>query len=325
MNASTSVLLLAVFVAISGSESAGGQARQTSPPSTPAREATQAARAPRSPAVLLDLQGVWNFATITPLERPADRSDKAVLTADEVNALEADAASRNDRPPRPGQTGVFNGFWWDLGRSVPDRRSSLVIDPADGRIPFTPEGQKRATAPRGLDSWDQRSAWERCVTRNAAPLMPAGYNNSAQIVQAPGYVVILIEAVHDVRVIPLDGRPHLDANVRQWLGDARGRWEGETLVVETTNFSGQHSFQGATERLRLIERFTRIDRNTLSYEFRLEDAATFTRPWTVASVFTRDTTGELYEYACHEGNSGLVGILRGARVQEQRAGAGTQD
>jgi hypothetical protein len=327
MNAPARAPWFSVFVLSTGllgaanDSSAAGQVRQGN--AAPAASA-KPARMSRSSHGQPDLEGVWNFATITPLERPAAFVDKAVLTAEEAGDLERDAATRNDRAPRPGQTGVFNGFWWDLGRGMPDRRTSLVIDPPDGRIPFTPDGQQRAGAPRGLDSWEQRSLWERCITRSAAPLMPAGYNNSAQIVQAPGYVVILVEAVHDVRVIPIDQRPHLGTGIRQWLGDPRGHWDGNTLVVETQNFSAANIFQGAREDLRLVERFTRTAPDTLAYEFRVESPTTYTRPWTASTVLSRDAGAELYEYACHEGNSGLVGILNGARVQERAARSGAR-
>ncbi len=198
-----------------------------------------------------------------------------------------------------------------------------MVDPPDGRVPpLTPDGQTRATArsARGYDSWEDRSLWERCITRGL-PMVPGPYNNNYQILQTPGYVVILHEMIHDARIIPLDGRPHVGQNVRQWFGDSRGRWEGATLVVETTNFSDKWSYRGSTEKLRLIERFTRMDNGTVKYEFTIDDPATFTKKWT--AVIPMASTDELiYEYACHEGNYGMVNLLSGARVQEKTAGEG---
>ena len=302
-------------VAVPGERLAGQAAAGTGTP----KAASKAWTPPRTGDGQPDLQGVWNYATITPLERPLGLASKPVLTEEEATAQDEDARTRNDRAPAAGQTGVFNAFWWDLGRTLRDRRTSLIVDPADGRIPFTPEGQQRAHAPRGLDSWDDRSPWERCLTRNPAPLLPAGYNNNLQIVQAPGQVALLLEVVHDARIVPLDGRAHLGSNMRRWLGDSRGRWEGNTLVVDTTNFSVRNGFQGARDGLHLIERFTPVAPDTLNYEFTVDDPATYTRPWTAGLAMRRDPGGRVYEYACHEGNYGLAGILTGARAQERSA------
>ena len=278
-----------------------------------------AAGAGQIPGGQPDLQGLWTNSTTTPLERPAAMADRAVLTDEEVAALDAQAVGRNDRPPRPGDPGTYNEFWWERGTRL--KQTSLVVDPPDGRIPaMTADGQGRAGWARGGDSWTNRSLAERCITRGA-PKRPGGYNNNFLILQTPGYVVILQEMIHEVRIIPLDGRPHVDDDVRFWMGDSRGRWEGDTLVVETTNFSDQIVFNsfnccpGAGANLRLEERFTRVDADTIDHRYTVEDPATYAGPWTAAIPMTR-LDGPIYEYACHEGNYGMENLLRGARVQE---------
>ena len=278
-----------------------------------------AAGAGQIPGGQPDLQGLWTNSTTTPLERPAAMADRAVLTDEEVAALDAQAVGRNDRPPRPGDPGTYNEFWWERGTRL--KQTSLVVDPPVGRIPaMTAYGQVRAGWVRGGDSWMNRSLAERCITRGA-PKRPGGYNNNFLILQTPGYVVILQEMIHEVRIIPLDGRPHVDDDVRFWMGDSRGRWEGDTLVVETTNFSDQIVFNsfnccpGAGANLRLEERFTRVDADTIDHRYTVEDPFTYAGPWTAAIPMTR-LDGPIYEYACHEGNYGMENLLRGARVQE---------
>jgi len=269
-----------------------------------------------------DLHGLWTNSTTTPLERPPDMADRAVLTDEEMAALDAQAVGRNDRPPRAGDPGTYNEFWWERGTRL--TQTSLVIDPSDGRIPsFTADGQARAEWTRGADSWTNRNLAERCVTRGA-PKRPGGYNNNFLILQTPGYVTILQEMIHEVRIIPLDDRPHIDGDIRLWMGDSRGRWDGDTLVVETTNFAEQIVFNsynccpGAGANLRLVERFTRVDANTLDHRYTVEDPTTYAGPWT-ASIPLARFHGPIYEYACHEGNYGMENLLRGARVQEQDA------
>ncbi len=291
---------------------------------------TETRTLPRMPWGDPDLQGVWSIATITPFERPGALAGKQVLTEEEAAELERTNLTTNNQDRRDGAgtdtdlARAYNDFWWDRGtKVVSTRQTSLVVDPPDGRVPvLTPEGQKRATAraARGYDSWEDRSLWERCITRGL-PLVPGPYNNNYQILQTPTHVVILHEMIHDARIIPLDGRPHIGQNVRQWFGDSRGRWEGDTLVVETTNFTDKWSFRGSTEKLRLIERFTRIDNGTVKYEFTIDDPATFTSKWT-AAIPMAGTDELIYEYACHEGNYGMVNLLSGARVQEKAAGEG---
>ena len=273
-----------------------------------------------------DLQGVWSFATITPLERPADGATRAELTDDEVAELNRDARTRNDRTPRAGSTGTYNAFWWDRGESI--GRTSLIIDPPDGRIPsLTPEGQARVAANNdarlrrsAAASWEDRRLAERCIQYRPLPRLPTGYNNHYQIFQTPGFVVLLTEMIHQVRVIPLDGRPHIDSQIRLWNGDSRGHWDGDTLVVETTNFSDKTSFRGAGANLHLVERFTRIGPARVAWEFTVEDATIWTRPWTGGIPFRR-VEGPLYEYACHEGNYAMTNILKGYRADEQAAAA----
>jgi hypothetical protein len=291
--------------------------------------------APRTPDGLPDLQGIWSFATITPLERPSDLAGKQVLTDEEAATLEERAAQgRVDRPPRAGNTGTYNQFWADRGTKVDQtKRTSLIVDPPDGRVPpMTPAGEKRADARREAmrrpaHGPEDRDLYERCLLGfNAGPPMfPSGYNNNFQLVQARDFVVILNEMVHDARVVPLDRRPHLPKSIRQWRGDSRGHWEGETLVVDTVNFTkegtGTHpSFLQVTtdENLHLVERFTRVDADTLLYEFTIDDPTIWTRPWSAAVTMTK-ALGQMYEYACHEGNYGLENILRGARADDKAA------
>jgi hypothetical protein len=311
-----SSVLAALALAALASAPAAGQSRTA--------ETRTAARTPWGDP---DLQGVWSIATITPFERPVALADKAQLTEQEAAAAEETFRRTQNQDRRDGAGTdadvalAYNDFWWDRGTKVAStRQTSLVVDPPDGRVPaLTPEGQKRATerAARGYDSWQDRSLWERCITRGL-PIIPGPYNNNYQILQTPGYVVILHEMIHDARIIPLGGQPHLGKHIRQWFGDSRGKWEGDTLVVDTTNFTDKWSYRGSTEGLHLIERFTRINADTVRYEFTIDDPATFTKRWT-ASIPMQQTDEQIYEYACHEGNYGIVNLLSGARVQEKAA------
>ncbi|PWU01696.1 MAG: hypothetical protein C5B51_22415 [Terriglobia bacterium] len=275
---------------------------------------------------------MWSNATITPLERPADLAGKAVLTAEEAAEFAAGEVRRNDadrRAPKGTEADVaraYNDFWYDRGtKAIKTRRTSLVVDPPDGRIPpLTSEAQKR-TAERAehrrlhpADGPEDRSLAERCLNWRTAgpPMVPSAYNNNYQIVQTPDTVVIMNEMIHDARVIPMDGRPHLNPSIRQWLGDSRGHWENDTLVIETTNFSNKTAFQGSGEHMRLIERFTRVDADTLLYEFTVNDPESFTKPWTAEVPSTR-SDGAIFEYACHEGNYGMFGMLSSARAEEK--------
>jgi len=278
-----------------------------------------------------DLQGVWDYRTITPLERPRELADQAFFSADEIAQREARAAARLDEVPDGEPTGgitVHAPYWTDPGRFLLEGgRTSLIVDPSDGRVP--PMTAEAAAGNRGggggfgtrADSWEDRSMMERCITQGLPrAIMPTLYNNNIHIVQAPGTVAIVHEMIHEARVIPLDGRAHLNAGLRPIIGDSRGRWEGETLVVETTNFSEDSNFRGATRNLRLVERFTRLDAATLGYELTIDDPTVWTQPWTVAYPM-RPSEGPIYEYACHEGNYGLRNILEVARDEEKAAAA----
>jgi hypothetical protein len=281
------------------------------------------------------VQGTWTGSTITPLERPREFADRAFLTPEEAKALETRARNRNTTEPaaRAGDPGTYNQIWFDPSSAVvPDRRTSLIVDPPDGQLPFTPHGRSHYTqssarygvGPR--DSFLDLDTGERCLTDGVPIPYWTGYNNNYQIVQTKEYVVLLAEMFRDRRIIPLDGRPR--TNIPQWLGEARGRWEGDTLVVETTNFADKSrywwatSWRAARPTVRLVERFTRVDSETLDYQFTMEDPTTFTRPWTAKFPLTTNqaargvTQGPLYEYACHEGNHSIVNVLSGARSQD---------
>jgi hypothetical protein len=347
----SSIVVVALLTV--GTAPAAGQSRS-------AANLTGATSALRAPDGKPSLQGNWDFRTITPLERPASQANQPVLSEAEAAAIQKEAESRKARlaapsevrsqPRAPGGGGVavgaYNDFWLDFGTNVVgDRRTSLIVDPPDGRLPALTAGAKRQVASlvedlalqrpiRVLDAGtradgpEDRGLAERCIVGfNAGPpMMPSAYNNHLLLVQNSDYVVILNEMVHDARVIPLDGRPHLPSSIRQWMGDSRGHWEGDTLVVKTTNFSDKTaSFNpngmmalGTGSTLNLTERFRRADQNTLIYEFTVEDPTTFTRPFTAALPMRR--SDELvYEYACHEGNYGLFSILRGTRAEDQAA------
>ena len=256
-----------------------------------------------------DLQGTWDNRTITPLERPSQFADAETLTAAEAARYEASTAERR----------VDDRYYWDRGtRVVEDRRTSLIIDPPDGRVPpLTRAGQQRFEAGRtqGTGGPEKRNPSERCITRTL-PRLPGLYNNNYQIFQAPGYVVILMEMIHAARIVPLDGRPHLADPIRQWNGDSRGHREGDTLVIDTTNFTDETNFRGARKDLHLVERLTRIDANTIDDRFTAIDQTTWPQQWTAQIPLNRNE-GPLYEYACHEGNDGLAGILEVNRNLEK--------
>jgi hypothetical protein len=288
-----------------------------------------------------DLQGVWSYATITPLERPAEQAGKEVLSDEEVAALDEEArtgADRRDGTPEANLLRAYNAFWYDRGKSI--GRTSLIVDPKDGRLPaLTSEGQKRRKEIEELksahpfDSWEDRPLRERCIIYHGVPPLPSGYNNAYQIFQTPGYVAILDENIHDVRGIPLDGRPHVGQEIGQWNGDSRGHWEGNTLVVETINYKKTNlsvcsmtcGFQAAGETLRVIERFTRVAADTIDYRFTVTDPTTYTRPWTAALPMTNLPDYVIYEYACHEGNYAIANILSGARAREKAAAGDAQN
>jgi len=304
---------------------------------TPMFAAAQSAELPRTPWGAPDLQGVWDFRTLTPLERPEALADKAFLSEEEAAAFEQEIlyardADRRDGAEIPAGIGsdverAYNQFWWDYGTNITeDRRTSLIVDPPDGRIPWTPEQQESMAElfaqyfSRVPEGPEDRGLSERCILgfNSGPPMLPSAYNNNVQLFQTPDYVVILNEMVHSARIVPLADQSSLAAGVRQWGGDSRGRWEDGTLVVETTHFLGTTSFVGSSEHLRLVERLTRVDADTLLYEFTVEDPKTWTRPWT-AAVPMQKTDGPIFEYACHEGNYGMTNLLAGARAEERAA------
>ena len=288
-----------------------------------------------------DLQGIWSNASIIPLERPKELEGKAFLTREEMEAYEGRIFKRSTRegPLAAGQVGTYNDFWWDAdSKRAPNLRTSIIVDPPDGKVPpLTPEAQRRVQAERAYarehpaDGPEDRPLFERCIVfpMTGPPMLPSFYDNhqygplttNYQIVQTPGFVALLMEVMHEMRIIPLDGtaggRPHLPPQIRQWAGDPHGHWEGNTLVVDSTNFTDKTRFRGADENLHLIERFTRTAPDILLYEFTVDDPTAFTKPWK-GEVPMIASEGPLFEHACHEGNYGLAGILGGARADEKK-------
>lgn len=297
---------------------------------------------PRMPDGKPSFEGTFNFSTITPLERPTTLKGKETLSAEEAAAFEASENRRLNRDlfdpekgapsagyPSRAEGGVlsYNEFWYERGNQLTkDKRTSLVIDPQDGRLPMTEAARRKAAEERKkmydgfADSYTDRTLADRCLMGfNAGPpMIPGAYNNNLQIVQTAKDLVIFTEMVHTARIIPLDGRPH--GTMRRWSGDSRGRWEGDTLVVETKNFLRETSLQGSSADTHLIERFTRVDANTIKYEFTVTDPRSFTRPWTAVVPLVR-TDENIFEYACHEANYGMEGILKGARLRDKEAGS----
>ena len=298
-----------------------------------------------------DLQGIWTTQTFTPLERPDRFAGRELLTEEEAAELTAvltapgvdplrraafaqalaedDPAKRRDTTIQTDVTHYDNAVWLTTRRpkGLSSRRTSLIVDPPDGRIPpRTPEGQRRAAAradARGYDSHENRSFQERCLvwTHEGPPMLPPPYNDLYQIFQTPGYVVLFPELANNpVRIIPTDGRPSLSTRIRQWPGASTGRWEGDTLVVDTTNFTDRTGIRGSSDALHVVERFTRVDADTIRYEFTVEDPTTWTRPWS-AEIPMKSAEGRLYEYTCHEGNYGMANTLRGARAADRKAAA----
>lgn len=288
-----------------------------------------------------DLQGVWDFRTLTPFERPEELGDKAVLTDEEVAEYEASRlaafAVRDDQEPAD-VVGNYNQFWFDPGETANTNRTSLVVDPPNGRVPEFTVSTARARAEydrirRGLlmhditpggwvEDMGSNALQVRCIVgfNSGPPMTPGGYNQNVQLFQTETHVVLLNEMVHHSRVIPLDGSRHLDASIRQWKGDSRGHWDGDTLVVKTTNFLRETGFRsGLTdENLTLTERFTRVSPTTLMYEATIDDPTIWVQPWTYQIPMQRNDQ-PLYEYACHEGNYGLYNMLAGAREAEKAA------
>jgi hypothetical protein len=332
-----------------------------------ARKPAAAAKAwtvPRTPDGKPDLQGFWTNVTVTPLERPVSLGNKEFLSEEDAAALEVNGNRDDNRRDRnggrgggaagPGGVGDYNALWYDQGKKVlPNRRTSIVTDPKDGRIPaLTPAAQARLkenrefAAEHPLDGPEDLDNIERCITwiSSGPPMLPTFYNNNYQIVQTPDSVAILVEMVHDVRIIPIGANPHSDPKIHQWMGDSRGHWEGDTLVVETTNFNGKRSYIGGgrtteggpaasgnpatgnggrsgggrnDQQMKVIERFTRTAKDTLLYQFTVIDPGTYVRPWS-GEIPMQAIEGPIYEYACHEGNIAMLDILGGARKAEAK-------
>ena len=315
--------------------------------------AQDSAETPRTPWGAPDLQGVWDFRSITPMERPDDQADQEFLTAEEAARLEQETLQRNEelllRPAQrteatesvdrgeDGAPGFYNNLWLDRGTTiVGTRRTSLITDPANGKMPSltSEEEERRAEYARIREGVDNHAptpgGWMedlgsnglqlRCITgfNSGPPMTPGGYNNNVQVFQTPNYVALLNEMNHNARIVPLDGREHVD--LPQWTGDSRGRWEGDTLVIETRQFLRETSFaQGWTgSNLHLVERLTRVSDDTLLYEATINDPTVWTSPWTYEVPMVLNDQ-PIYEYARHEGNYGLENILSGARVQEAAA------
>ena len=318
---------------------------------------TADAAGPRTPWGHPDLQGTWDYRTLTPLERPVELGDKAFLTEEEAVTLEQETLARNEfllnRASQPtsasdqvdrradGTPGFYNNFWLDRGTTaIATRRTSLVVDPANGRLPaLTEPARRRANSPEAARlegvrrgrlpaaSYEDLDAGDRCIQHAKAgpPLSTGGYNNNMMLFQTPDHVVILAEQNYDARMIPLDGRPHVSPRLRQWMGDSRGYWEGDTLVVETVHFNGKHDQIGrpllsSGENLTLVERFTLMDGENLMYEYTVSDPTIWTRSWTAQHPMKRNPD-LMFEFACHEGNYGMHGIMAGSRVQEAEAAA----
>ena len=317
-------------------------------PALATSQSSESGSPPRLPWGAPDLQGIWDFRTITPLQRPEDQAEE-FLSVEEAASAEQAAVDRaielweadSRRTEAGGNVGGYNNFWMDQGtKPIETRRTSLIVDPPNGRFPeLSVEGQQRADARRAYledhpaDSYLDRNTSDRCIVGfNAGPpITPLAYNQNMQFFQTPDYVVVYTEMVHTPRIVPLDGRPMIDDEIRLWTGDSRGYWEGDTLVIETENFNAERrwiplgsggSGAGASENMHLVERFTRVDDDTLEYTFTVTDPETWSRPWTSSQPMVR-TDSPLYEYACHEGNYSMEGILGGTRAEEAKAAQGS--
>jgi len=339
-NAAIAIIVGAAVTVLGQSVAGQGQPAGSKPSAS-----RETYKAPRTPDGQPDLQGVWANNGITPLERPVELGSKATLTDEDISRLKKRAAELLDSS-QAGEiigdslirkaledpnynngfdkdTGNYNSFWI-VDRDWSDRRTSLITDPPNGRLPaLTSAAQQRRQAAaehrrnHPYDGPEDLALGHRCVAFGS-PRLGAGYNSYYQIIQSRDYVVVVTEMAHDARIIPLDGRPHLSESVRQWMGDSRGHWDGNTLVVETTNYPETGNFMGSTGKVKIVERFTRAAADTLKYEVTANDPSTWTQPWT-AVVLLRQTPDNLFEYACHEGNESVTGALAGARAEERAA------
>jgi hypothetical protein len=327
--------LVATAALITAAAPLAGQGRTAPQESRPSAARTAV---PRTPWGAPDLHGVWSFATVTPLERPQGVAGE-FLTAAEIQETERRAVVAATDEARGADAardvaGAYNDFWWDRGTRVAGRRSSLIREPKNGRLPpLTPEARKWADSPEArivqqtrsgnlpASSYEDTDLWDRCLTRGV-PIVPGPYNNNIEIIQTPTHVAINHEMVHDVRIVPLDGQPHLPASVSTWFGSVRGRWEGDTLVVESRHFSAKQElpFQPrmSAEGMTLIERFSRTPDGMLNYEFTVNHPKVYSSPWT-AALQMAPGEGGVFEYACHEGNHAMEGILKGSRLLEAEA------
>ena len=328
--ASIALAFGATFVAASAQEPA---------PAAIVEDTAKSWTLPRTPWGHPDLQGVWTNETITPFERPEELQGRAFLSDQEATEIEQLVAARRaaaDGTSPPGSVGAYNQFWMDSGTEVlPSLQTSLVVDPPNGRVPTRPSAEARRDyyKAHSTGTYEYMSVWDRCITRGVpGSIFPAGYNNAYRILQTPKFVVILYEMIHDARIIPLEGGQHVSPKIQLWMGDSRGRWEGETLVVDVTNFTpkgwiatntASRRIKGIpqTQALHVVERFTRVDADTINYEVTIEDPEIYTQPWTIAMPLTRDPEYVMYEYACHEGNKAVELILGGARALEKAAQA----
>ena len=301
----------------------------------PAAPAAKKWTAPRTPDGQPDLQGYWTNSTYVPLER-GNNVTKAFYTEEEFAKVIKEAAAREAEQTEPGTIADvhydFTQFGLDRSQSAfvkNDLRTSMIIDPPNGKMPpLTAEGQKRAAdraaerrrAGATTDAVQNMPIGTRCLIMagSGPPMMNAGYNSNYQIVQGQGYVMILVEMIHDARIIPTDNRAALPENMRQWMGDSRGHWEGDTLVIETTNLNGKNPYRGSSEKMKVTERIARVDANTLSYKFTIDDPGTWTQPWTAEAPMTK-SIGPIFEHACHEGNYGVRNTLAGARLEDKKA------
>ena len=309
----------------------GAAAAMLAAPATVAAQTiTKSWTAPRTAEGHPDLQGIWSNASLTPFERPKELAGKEFFTEEEAAAfarrvLDQSNRDRRGASPEEDVAGAYNELFFDRGTKIASNlRTSIVVDPADGKTPpLTPEARQAAAAraaaqDRRPEKPEDFGLPVRCIIWPTAgpPMVPGGYNNNYQIVQTRDYVAIDSEMIHDVRIIPLDGRPHLPSDIRQWMGDSVGSWEGDTLVVDTTNFTGKTHFRGSDRNLHVVERFTRTGADTILYRFTIDDATAFTKPWT-GEIAMSKTPGPLYEYAYHEGNYSLASMLAAARAEEQ--------
>jgi hypothetical protein len=329
--ASFGVPLVAMTALVLATASVAGQA-----PASRAKPAPAAKKwtVPRTPDGQPDFQGYWTNSTYTPLERP-NNVTKDFFTEQELAVVIKEAAAREEQQTEPGTVADvhydFTQFGLDRSQNALAKtlRTSMILDPPNGKLPpLSAEGQKHA-ADRAAerkrmgattDAVQNMPVGTQCLIMagSGPPMMPAGYNANYQIVQSAGYVTILVEMIHDARIIPIDAREPLPENMRQWMGDSRGHWEGETLVIETTNLNGKNPFRGSSERMRVTERLTRVDADTIQYRFTVDDPGTWTTSWTAELPMTR-TKGPIFEHACHEGNYGVTNTLAGARAEEKRA------